>query len=192
MQAGKAGQQQENQASTADQLALMQYEQNQQIAKTLEARQQNLVDIPLTRKIQELEGKKLTAGGHQALDRFNFEMGNNQRAIEEAAPAAGSAATGARELTNQFRRAQGVAGINLQDQATKDAEMGSYLNLAQQTPGWANIAANANVQTGGAFERQAATQRGLAQQDFANESSSYAAAAKGLSTLADMYATGNT
>ena len=176
-QSGKAGDvAQQNQMGT--------YGANQGIANELKTRQIGLVDKPLEAKIAELQGSKITAAGQQGLDRFNYEMSNADRAIQEQAPMAGEGVTGSRELSQQFRKAQGVAGINLQDRVNKNAELGDYMNLAQRVPGWANLAANTNVNAGDAYERQAAA-------NFGNENSSYATAAKGLSTLANMYATGN-
>ena len=174
-QSGKAG-------DTAQAAEMGAYGANTGIANELRARQIGLVDKPLEAKIAELQGSKITAAGQQGMDRFNYEMGNADRAIQEQAPIAGEGVTGSRELSQQFRKAQGVAGINIQDKVNKNAELGNYLNLAQQTPGWAQIGANANINTGNAYQNQA-------MMGYGNEASSYATAAKGLSTLADMYAT---
>lgn len=174
-QAGKA-------ADAASAQALQMYQANQAVAKELKERQLRLVDKPLEAKIAELQGKKITASGQQALDRFNFEMASADRAIQEQAQMAGEGATGGRQLTQQFRRAQGIAGINLQDAATKSAQLGEYLQMAQQTPGWASVATGANTQMGN-------YQAGLAENALAQESSAYGAAAKGLGNLASMYAT---
>ena len=107
-QSGKAGDvAQQNQMGT--------YGANQGIANELKTRQIGLVDKPLEAKIAELQGSKITAAGQQGLDRFNYEMSNADRAIQEQAPMAGEGVTGSRELSQQFRKAQGVAGINLQD-----------------------------------------------------------------------------
>lgn len=174
MQAGEA-------ADKANAAALESFRANQAVAKELKERQLKLVDRPLEAKIAELQGKKITAGGQQALDRFNFEMSQADRAIQQQAPLAGEGATAGRELTQQFRRAQGIAGINLQDQATKNAQLGGYLQMAQQTPGWASVATGANRDMGN-------FQTGLMENALAQESSAYGEAAKGLGNLATMYA----
>lgn len=176
MQAGEA-------ADKANAAALESFRANQAIGKELKERQLKLVDRPLEAKIAELQGKKITAGGQQALDRFNFEMSQADRAIQEQAPLAGEGATAGRELTQQFRRAQGIAGINLQDQATKNAQLGGYLQMAQQTPGWASVATGANTQMG-------QFQTGLMENALQQETSAYGEAAKGLGSLASMYSKG--
>lgn len=175
----RAGQRQDA-ASSAAASALA---ANQGVAEELKKRQRSLVDIPLEQKIAELQGKKITASGQQALDRFNLDMAAADRAVQEQADLVGEGATGSRELTNRFRRAQGVAGINIQDQSRKESELGGFMQMAQQTPGWAQVATGSNTQ-------QAAFQQGLAQTAGEQEGSAYATAARGLGGLADLYARG--
>lgn len=157
------------------------YGNNAQIANQLRERQTSIVDPVVNAKIAELSGKKLTAGGQLATDRFNAEMGASDRQIREQADLTGGGVAGSRTLTNQFRRAQGLAGINLQDTAQKNAELGGYLDRASQTPAWAQVATGANTQQG-AFQERTASTAG------ANEASAYSTAAQGLGTLAAMYA----
>jgi len=175
------GVQQGKAARAANAAALAAYQQNQAVANELKKRQQSLVDRPLEAKIEELSGKKVTAAGQMALDRFNAEMSASDRAIAAQAPMTGEGVAGGRELTNRFRRAQGIAGINLEDQAQKNAQLGGYLSMAQQTPGWAQVASGANSQMGAYQQNQAMYAQG-------QEASAYGSAARGLSTLADMYA----
>lgn len=157
------------------------YGANVAIGKELKARQEKLVDAPLAQKIAELSGSKLTAGGQQGLDRFNYEMGLTDRAIQEQAATAGEGVTGSRELTQGFRRAQGIAGINLADTIKKDQELGGFMQMANQTPAWANVMTGANTQQGNFQENQANQARSEA-------SSAYASAARGLAGLGAMYA----
>jgi len=170
-------------ADRANAQAMQAYAQNQAIAGELKTRQQALVDTPLAAKIAEYQGSKITPEGQQTLDRFNLEMGNADRQIMEQAPLAGEGATGGRLLTDQFRRAQGIAGINLQDAMVKDRGLQGYMQMAQQTPGWAQVATGANTQMG-------SFQQGQAKEALGEEQSSYASAAAGLRGLADMYSRG--
>lgn len=170
-------------ADRANAQAMEAYAKNQAVAETLRERQQALVDTPLKQKIAEYQGAKVTPEGQQALNQFNDTMGTMDRQIQEQAPLAGEGVTGGRALTNQFRRAQGIAGINLQDSVNKSRGLQGYMQMAQQTPGWAQIATGANTQMG-------AFQQGQAQQALGEEQSSYAAAAAGLRGLADMYSKG--
>ena len=154
---------------------------NQGITSELKARQQALVDKTLTQKLAELQGSKITPEGQQALTQFQYGMGQNDKSIQEQAPLAGEGVTGSRELTQQFRKAQGVANINLADQANKNAEIQKYMGIAQQTPGWAAYGMDANTQA-----MQLANMR--ANQAGAESDSSYASAAKGMQALAMEYA----
>ena len=154
---------------------------NQGISSELKAREQALVDKTLTQKLAELQGSKITPEGQQALTQFQYGMGQNDRAIQEKAPQVGEGVTGSRELTQQFRRAQGIANINLQDQANKNAQLPAYMGIAQQTPGWASFGENANTQ-----QMRLANQR--AEEANQESNSSYAAAAKGMQALAAQYA----
>lgn len=174
-QAGKRADQARSDASAATQNIL-------NISDELKTRQQNLVDKPLEQKIAELQGSKITASGQQSLDRFNYDMANADRNIQEQASMAGEGVTGGRELTQQFRKASGIAGINLQDTVNKNAQLGNYMQLAQQTPGWVGVAENAYGKQASQAENQQAINMG-------QEQSAYGAAAKGLTSLADMYAT---
>jgi hypothetical protein len=170
-------------ADAANAQALDAFGANQDVASALKARQSRLVDVPLSEKLAELQGTGLTHTGQAATDRFKYDMSQADRAIQEASPIVGEGVTGSRELTNQFRKATGVAEIGMRDQAQKDAELGGYLQLAAQSPAWAPVAMNANTQRGSYFSGQAADAS-------ANEASSYAAAAKGMASLADLYASG--
>ena len=169
-------------AKAARNEAMQAYQRNQQIAQTLEARQEALVDRPLEQRIQEMQSLKPTAEGQQALNQFSANIGQAERSITQQAPTTGYGVAGARSLNAQFQRAQGIAGINLGDQARKDSELTQLLHLGEQTPGWAGVAAGANQQIGG-------YQAGLAELGTSASNSSYAAAANGLVNLAKLYAT---
>lgn len=160
-----------------------QYRQNQEIAGELKTRQQALVDAPLKAKIAEYSGQGLTAGGQQAMDQFKYNVGNINRQIDANAGVAGPGLTGGRMLTSAFQTAQGQAGITQQDQIMKDNQLRGYLGMAQQTPGWAQVATGSNTQMGNFYQ-------GQAEDSQRDEMSSYAAAAQGLKGLADLYSRG--
>ena len=180
-----SGMQAGQRADAATAAATAAYAENQKIAKELKQRQETMVDAPLRKRLSELMSSKITPEGQQALDRYRFNMGEIEQSISEQAPLVGEGVTGSRELTQQFKNAQGVASLNLQDRIAKNAQMPTYLGIASQTPSWANIATGANTQQGSFQERQA-------NQELASESSSYADAAKGLGNIASMYAQGYT
>jgi len=174
VQAGKSA----RNALSAEQAQLA---KNQGIANELKDRQQTLVDKPLTALEAQDQSLNLTPEAQMAQDRFKAEMGTADRQVQEQADTAGAGVTGGRMLTNQFRKAEGIAGIHLQDTAAKRANLRGDLQLAQQTPGWAGVATGANTQMAGFEGQQAAT----AQQQ---QQSAYGAVAAGLGGLAKMYA----
>jgi hypothetical protein len=157
------------------------YADSQGVARELKLRQETLVDPVLKAKIAEFQGRGLTTAGQMSQDRFSAEMAVSDKKIQEDAPLAGEGVTGGRQLTQSFRRAQGLAGINLVDQASKDARLGSYLGMAQQAPAWAGSQQNANTQMG-------AFQTGLLEQANREEQSAYASAAQGLGAMSKAYA----
>ena len=140
------------------------------------------MDRPLQQRINELQALKPTAEGQQALNQFNANVGQAERTISQQAPQTGMGVAGARTLNAQFQRAQGIAGINLSDQARKDSELTGLMELGSRTPGWAGVAAGANTQMGN-------YQGALAEQGTAASNSSYGAAAQGLMNLAALYST---
>jgi hypothetical protein len=156
---------------------------NMGVANELKARDARLVDPVIEKQLAELQSSKITAAGQMGLDRFNAEMGNADRTIAEQAPMAGEGVTGGRQLTQQFRRAQGIAGINLEDRAKKETQLPGMLSIASRTPAWVGIATGANTQMAG-FQENLANQAGQAQQ------SAYGAAAQGMMGLAKLYADG--
>jgi len=168
-------------AKPAQNAALGAYADNQAVARELKLRQETLVDPVLKEKIAQSQGKGLTTQGQMAQDRFNAEMATADKNIQENASVAGEGVTGGRQLTQQFRRAQGLAGITLADTANKDQQLGGYLGLAQQAPAWAASQPSANTQMG-AFET------GLMNQANREEQSAYASAASGLQGISKAYA----
>ena len=169
--------QQAKAADKAGKAAQEAFARNQAIAEELKKRQETMVDKPLEQKIAELQSKKMSAAGLMSLDRFNAGMAAADRQIQEQAQQAGEGVTGARELTQQFRKAQGLAGLTLEDQANKDRNLAGYMSLASQTPGWAQVATGANTQQA----NYAAMQEERA---LKAEQSAYASAAQGLGNIA--------
>ena len=169
--------QQAKAADKAGKAAQEAFARNHAIAEELKKRQETMVDKPLEQKIAELQSKKMSAAGLMSLDRFNAGMAAADRQIQEQAQQAGEGVTGARELTQQFRKAQGLAGLTLADQATKDQQLGGYLSLAAQTPGWASFGTSANTQ-------QAEYAVNQEERALKAEQSAYAAAAQGMGDVA--------
>ena len=169
--------QQAKAADKAGKAAQEAFARNQAIAEELKKRQETMVDKPLEQKIAELQSKKMSAAGLMSLDRFNAGMAAADRQIQEQAQQAGEGVTGARELTQQFRKAQGIAGLTLEDQANKDRNLAEYMSLASQTPGWAQVATGNNTQQA----NYAAMQEERA---LKAEQSAYASAAQGLGNIA--------
>jgi len=164
--------------------------ENKKIADELKTRQLALVDQPLARRIADVQGTGLTASGQMNLNRFNLDMSNIDRAIQEGAPLAGEGVTGSRELTQQFQKAKGLATITLQDKAAKEAELRGLMSMATPVPGWAQVATRANESLAGGASSDAARYEGQAQQLYGQEASAYGSAAQGLGNLAKMYASG--
>lgn len=164
--------------------AMEMFRRNQQVAESLKTRQEAMVDRPLREKLQELQSSNLTAEGQQGLNRFNEGASQVERQINENAPQTGYGVAGARALNAKFQRASGIAGIHLDDQARKDREIGGFIGMGQQTPGWAQIAAGSNTQMGN-------YQANLAEQGTQASNSSYGAAAQGLTNLAMLYSMQN-
>ena len=154
---------------------------NQGIASQVKLQEDQLGYTPLKKQEQEDQSLGLTPQGQMAMDRFKADMAQSNAQIAAQAPTVGSGVSGARSLTNQFRQAQGVASINLEDLAGKKSNLRSDIAMGVQTPGWSNIATGANTQ-------QANFQGQMAQQANQRQQSAYGAAATGLLGLASAYA----
>jgi hypothetical protein len=168
-------------ADKANNQALAAYAANQGVASELKQRQQRLVDQPLEKRLAELNATGLTPEGQLAQDQLVNQTGLISRQIDQNAPLAGEGVTGARQLTNQFRQAQGLATLGLQDTVNKNREKTGLMEFAAQTPGWANVATGANTQVGGYEER-------LAGEAASAEQSDWAAAAQGMQNIGSAYA----
>jgi hypothetical protein len=160
-----------------------QYRNNQAIASELKTRQQALVDAPLKQKIEEYSSRGLTTEGQQAMDKYRYDVGNINRQIQSQAGTVGEGLTGGRALNAAFQSSLGEAGIAQNDTINKNRQLQGYIGMAQQTPGWANLATNANTQMGNFYQ-------GQAEENRADAKSAYASAAQGLAGLANMYSKG--
>ena len=170
-------------AKQANRLAMDSFSKNENIANQLKERQQTLVDPVVAAKIAELSSQKATPEALRAMGALSTTTAAADRGITANVGLAGAGATGARLLTDRFRKATGLADINLQDQASKNAQLGGWLDKASQLPAWAQVATGANTQMGNFQSGQASTAIGA-------QNSAYGAAAQGLAGLAKLYQAG--
>jgi hypothetical protein len=115
-----------------------------------------------------------------AQDQLKEQMRATQAGIAGNAPLTGQGVAGGRELTTAFNQAQGIAGINLQDQVNKRAGVLQTSQALKETPGWARLATGANAEQAGASDM-------WARQDSMAASSAYGNAFEGLRNLAKLY-----
>ena len=168
-----------SQAKRERQQAFEEWQNNQNIALQLKA-QEAPAQAAIQKELGILQSSNLTPEAQMSQDRLNAEYGNIQRQISAQAPLTGEGVAGGRALTAKFAQAQGIAGINLEDEVNKRAQLAGWVDRAGQVPGWARVATGANAD-------MAQQQNQWSNQDFAASGSAYGQAALGLRNLALLY-----
>ena len=157
---------------------------NSTVSDAVRAQQDALGYQVLAKQEAADQGLNLTPQDQMALDQFKSGIGASNRQIQGQEATAGAGVTNARLLTNQFRQAGGIAGINMQDAATKAANLRTDIGIGTGTPGWANLQTGANTQ-------MAQFQRNLMNQSNQQTQSAYGSAAAGLTALGKLIANQN-
>jgi hypothetical protein len=170
-----------NQSKSERNAAQQQLQQNQAIANELKT-EEAPAQAAINQQVGQLSSQNLTPGALMAEGQLKQQMANNSRNITANAAMTGEGVAGSRQLSDQFAQAQGIAGINLQDQVNKNAQLGGWIDRATAEPTWARVATGANSQAAGFDES-------IANQDRSASQSAYGQAAQGLSNLARMYNT---
>jgi hypothetical protein len=152
---------------------------NAAIADQVKKQEQPAIDAQQT-LLGQLQSQNLTPQAQMAQDQLKEQMRATQAGITANAPMTGEGVAGGRALTTSFNQAQGIAGINLQDQVNKRSGILATSQALKETPGWARLATGANAD-------QASSADAWAQRDAGASASAYGNAFEGLRNLAKLY-----
>jgi hypothetical protein len=155
------------------------WQRNQAIGEELKAQEAPTQDL-IQRQLGVFQGTGLTPEGQRAQDRLGSEFAGIQRNILTQAPVTGDSIAGGRMLTSQFAKAQGIAGLNLEDQINKRAQLGQWTDRASRVPGWVGVQTGVNADMAGQMNQ-------WSNQDSTASASAYGEAARGLANLAMLY-----